>query len=238
MKKLSTLVLSSFLFLLGNYAYGTTVAADTLKGQKHFVQQVSQTVCTKLAEEDKKQPLSKLSPADAQALLAEVLQSSMQEHIDEMSTLMSVNKVSKPRKLGEAVGREVVMQMVKDCPISQPLLMSVGMAQLKNLPGITPEEKPVLTTVATEICQRLEAENTKAPLADRSAAERKQVVEAAMQGSVLKHMEALSNYYGFKAISNRAHMEDVGRKIAILMSDQCPSYITQFGLDESTKKRN
>jgi hypothetical protein len=236
MKKLSTLILSAFLLILmGGQAYGTAMVADTLKGQKRFVQHVSQTVCIKLAEEDKKAPLSKLSPAEAQSLFTTVIESSMQDHIDEMSALMADNKVSKPRKFGEIVGRDVVLQMVKDCPISQPLLMSIGMAQLKNMPTIAAEEKPTLTIVATEICQRLDAENTKSSLAGRSVAERQQVVETAMQGAILKHLETLSNYYGIKTISNKAQMEIIGKKIAILMADQCPNYLTQFGLDQATK---
>jgi hypothetical protein len=237
MKKLSTLVLSSLLILVGGHAFGTGMgmAADTLKGQKRFVQHISQAVCTKLAEEEKKGPLSKLSPAEAQALFTDVLQSSMQDHIDEMSAIMTANNVSKPRKFGEIVGRDVVLLMVKECPISQPLLMSIGMAQLKNMPTVTAEEKPTLTIVATEICQRLDAENSKTPLADRSAADRQQVTENAMQGAMLKHLETLSNYYGFKSISNKAHMEVVGRKIAILIAEQCPSYLTQFSLDKATK---
>lgn len=235
MKKLSTLVLSSLLILVGEHAFGTAMAADTLKGQKRFVQRISQTVCTKLTEEEKKSPLSKLSPAEAQALFSDVLQSSMQDHIDEMSAIMTANNVSKPRKFGEVVGRDVVLLMVKECPISQPLIMSVGMAQLKNMPTVTAEEKPTLTIVATEICQRLDAENTKTPLADRSATERQQVMETAMQGAMLKHLETLSNYYGIKAISNKTHMEGVGRKIAILIADQCPAYLTQLGLDKATK---
>ncbi|WP_157530757.1 hypothetical protein [Hymenobacter norwichensis] len=236
MKKLSTLLLSSLLLVLaGGQVYGNAMAADTLKGQKHFVQHVSQTVCTKLAEEDKKAPLNKLSSAEAQSLFTDVLQSSIQDHIDEMSAIMEANHVSKPRKFGEAVGRDVVLLLVKECPISQPLVMNIGMGQLKNMPAITAEEKPTLVIVATEICQRLDAENTKRPFTNRSATERQQAMETAMQGAMLKHLETLSNYYGIKAISNKTHMEGVGRKIALLLADQCPGYLTQLGLDETTK---
>ncbi|UOQ66473.1 hypothetical protein [Hymenobacter volaticus] len=235
MKKLYTIALFSLLFLLGGHAHGISITADTLRGQRQLVQHVSQTVCSKLADEDKKSPLSKLSPADAQSLFAEVLQSSIREHIDEMSALMTINKINNPRKFGEVVGREVVLLMVKDCPISQPLIMSIGMAQVKNLPTITAEEKPVLMIVSTEICQRLDTENAKNPIINRSIAERKEVMQTVMQGAVLKHIEALSNYYGFKAIGNKVHMEGVGRKIAMLMADQCPNYLTQMGFDAIAK---
>lgn len=233
MKKPFTLLL--FLLLLGSHSYAFSVAADTLKGQKRFVQHVSQTVCSKLNEEDKQHPISKLSTEASQALFERVLQASMEEHLDEMGAVMQANKVSRPRKFGEVVGRDVVLLLVQDCPVSQPLLASFGVAQLKNNLSVSPEEKPVLTLVSTEICQRMDAENSKTPLASRPAAERKQVMESTMQGAMLKHMEALSTHYGFKALSNKDQMEEVGRKIALLLVDQCPGYLLQLGVDEVLK---
>ncbi|MBD2714049.1 hypothetical protein KBK19_03265 [Microvirga sp. STR05] len=235
MKTLSTLLLSAFLLLSGHVYAAAPVAADTLKGQKLFIQHVSQSVCNKLNEEEKKKPLNKLSPEEGQALLEEALQSSMREHIDEMSAIMKANKVSKPRKFGEMVGREVVIVLLQECPLSQQLFASVGMSAMKGKPTIAPEEKPVLTLVSTEICQRLDTENAKSAISGRPKAERKQIIENAMQGSILKHLEALSNYYGLKQIQNTGHMETVGRKIALLLVDQCPNYLMQMGLDEVTE---
>ena len=222
------------LFFSGHVYAAAPAAADTLKGQKLFIRHVSQSVCDKLNEEEKKKPLNKLSPEEGQALLTDVLETSMRDHIDEMSAIMKANKVSKPRKFGEMVGREVVVVLLQDCPLSQQLFASVGVSAMKDKPTIAPEEKPVLTLVSTEICQRLDTENAKSAISSRPKAERKQVIENAMQGSILKHLEALSNYYGLKQIQNTGHMETVGRKIALLLVDQCPNYLMQMGLDEVT----
>ncbi|QNH62550.1 hypothetical protein [Hymenobacter sediminicola] len=234
MKTLSTLLLSALLLLSGRI-YATPTAADTLKGQKLFIQHVSQSVCNKLNEEEKKKPLNKLSPEEGQALLTDVLQTSMQDHIDEMAAIMKANKVSKPRKFGEMVGREVVVVLLQNCPLSQQLFASVGVSAMKDKPTIAPEEKPVLMLVSAEICQRLDTENAKSAISSRPKTERKQVIENAMQGAMLKHLEALSNYYGLKQIQNNSHMETVGRKIGLLLADQCPNYLMQMGLDEVTE---
>ncbi|RPD49561.1 hypothetical protein DNI29_01810 [Hymenobacter sediminis] len=154
-----------------------------------------------------------------------------------MSALMTANKVSNPHKAGEALGATMILHLVENCPAGQQLMAGVIQSKFKSKLPITEAERPVLMLVTQDVCQRLDAENATRPISSRSQAERSSVITAAMQGSILKHMEPLANFYGLDKMKNNKLMEGVGQKIALLIFQQCPSYLLQLGIDEYMKRK-
>lgn len=241
MKKLYCSLLFSLLLSFGFEVRAASLVApaDTLPGQARLVKSLSATMCRKVEEEEKKSPLRNLTAEEGKNLFFKIMLASMSEHADQVSNLMTVNKISQPKKanaFGEEVGKEAVMRLMKDCPASQTLIMQVGLTEVKNKPTITPEEKPVLTIVADDICKRLDAEKAKPSFIELTTAARTEVQQQCMQGAMLKHLEELSNFYGLKTIQSATEMEKIGVKIALLMAEQCPGHLTQMGLDSNESK--
>jgi hypothetical protein len=195
-------------------------------------------MCSKLEEEDKKHPLNTLTPEEGKSLFIQIVTATMSEHTDQLSSLMTTNKIGKGKAnaLGEVLGREATMRLMKTCPASQPLVMQLGLSELKNKPSITPEEKPVLTVLVDDICKRIDAEQAKASFSHLTPSARLELMQQCMQGAVLKHLEELSILYGMKTIQSSSEMEKIGVKIAFIMAEQCPSHLTKMGLDSNEGK--
>lgn len=236
MKRIILLLVSSL--GLGTAAQAAApLAGDTLRGQRRFIQHVSATMCERLQNESQKRPLSSLSAVDFQSVLAATIESSIATHSEEMGTLMTANNVSNPRKAGELLGVDMILHLVGHCPAGQQLMVGVVQAQFGAKLSVTEAEKPVLLLIANDICQRLDVENATRPFSSRSQEERRTTMMTALQGGMLKHMEPLANLYGLDNIKNNKLMETVGQKIALLILQQCPTYMLQFGIDEYLKRK-
>lgn len=236
MKRIILLLVSSL--GLGTAAQAAApLAGDTLRGQHRFIQHVSATMCERLQAEAQKRPLTSLSEVDAQSILAATIEGSILAHADEMSTLMTVNKVNNPHKVGEGLGVTMILHLVESCPAGQQLMVGVIQSQFGAKLPITDAERPVLLLVTQNVCQRLDAENATHPMSSRSQEERRSVIMTAMQGSMLKNMEPLANLYGLDKMKNTKLMESVGQKIALLIFQQCPTYLLQLGIDEYMKRK-
>jgi hypothetical protein len=207
-------------------------------GQARLVKSLSATMCSKIEEEEKKRPLNALTPEEGKSLFIQIVTATMSEHTDQLSSLMTTNKISKGKAhaLGEVLGREATMRLMKTCPASQPLVMQLGLSEIKNKPTITPEEKPVLTVLVDDICKRIDAEQAKASFSQLTPSARLELMQQCMQGAVLKHLEELSIFYGLKTIQSASEMEKIGVKIAFVMAEQCPGHLTKMGLDSNDSK--
>lgn len=241
MKKRYTSLLLILLLSFKFEARATTLLAppDSLPGQARLIKSLSAAMCSKAEEEEKKRPLRGLTPEEGKALFLQIMLASMSEHADQISSLMTANKISNPKKanaFGEVIGKEAVMRLAKECSASQPLIMQVGLAEVKDKPAITVEEKQALTPIADDICQRFDAEKAKPSFAQLTAQARSELMQQRMQGAVLKHLEELSDFYGLKTVQSASEMEKIGVKIAFLMAEQCPDHLTQMGLDSSENK--
>ena len=236
MKRLFLLLLSC-LACCATAQAGAPLAGDTLRGQHQFIHQVSATMCERLAEEEKAKPLSSFSAAEAQQTLSRITESSIQAHTEELGELMTANNISLPRKVRERLGEDIVVQLLESCPAGQQLLMGIVQNQFGAKLAITAEEKPVLLVVSNDICQRLDADNASRPMASRTSQERTEVFAAAMQSGILKNMEPLANYYGLDNMKKNKFSTALGQKIALLISQQCPSYILRLGLDGMTSRK-
>lgn len=232
-----------FLLLLSSLAYcataqaATPLAADTLRGQHQFIQKVSATMCERLEEEGKAKPLNSFSAAEAQRTIALITESSIQAHTEELGELMTANNISLPRKVRERLGEDIVVHLLENCPAGQQLLMGIVQSQFGAKVAITAEERPVLLIVSNDICQRLDADNATRPMASRTSQERMEAFSAAMQSGMLRNMEPLANYYGLDNMKKNKVSTAMGQKIAVLISQQCPSYILRLGLDGMTSRK-
>lgn len=236
MKRIILLLVSSL--GLGTAAQAAApLAGDTLRGQHRFIQHVSATMCERLQAEEQKRPLASLSAVDAHSILAATIESSILAHADEMSTLMAANKVSNAHKAGEALGVTMILRLVESCPAGQQLMVGVIQSQFGVKLPITEAERPVLQLVTQDVCQRLDAENATRAMSSRSQEERRTVIMTALQGGMLKNMEPLANLYGLDNMKNNKLMESVGQKIALLIVQQCPTYMLQLGIDEYMKRK-
>ncbi|UOQ53794.1 hypothetical protein [Hymenobacter cellulosivorans] len=232
-----------FPLLLGSLAYCATaqaaapLAGDTLRGQHQFIQTVSATMCERLEEEGKAKPLNSFSTVEAQLTISRITESSIQAHTEELGELMAANKISLPRKVRERLGENIVVHLLESCPAGQQLLMGIVQNQFGAKLSISAEEKPVLLVVSNDICQRLDADNASRPMASRTSKERMDAFAAAMQGGMLKNMEPLANFYGLDNMQKSKVSAALGQKIALLISQQCPSYILRLGLDAMTSRK-
>ncbi|GAB2458546.1 hypothetical protein GCM10011375_07900 [Hymenobacter qilianensis] len=239
MKKLYTSLLFILLLSFQFEARATKIKAiaDTL-GQARLVKSLSATMCSKIEEEEKKRPLKTLTPEEGKTLFIQIVTATMSEHTDQLSSLMTTNKIGKGKMnaVGEVLGREATMRLMKTCPASQPLVMQLGLSEAKNKPTITPEEKPVLTVLVDDICNRLDTEQAKATFAQLTPSARLEIMQQCMQGAILKHLEELSIFYGIKTVQSSSEMEKIGVKIAFIMAEQCPNHLTKMGLDSNESK--
>ncbi|MCB2378381.1 hypothetical protein LGH70_12350 [Hymenobacter sp. BT635] len=233
MKRIIVLLVSGLALHTATWA-ATPLAGDSLRGQHHFIQKVAGTMCEKLQAETQSRALL---PQEAEGLLASITESSMLVHAEELNTLMSDNKVSAPRKVGQKLGSSIVMQLIETCPAGQQLMLSIVSQSLGAKIAISEAEKPVLTLVSADICQRLDTENAARPMASRTPQERQEVFMQVMQGGMLKNMEPLANFYGLDNMKSSKVTSAMGQKIALLITQQCPMYMMRFGIDELLKRQ-
>lgn len=246
MKLLSTLAFWCVGLLLVSHSAAAQTATDTVPGQARFVQRLSALLCTRIQESGRTTPFETLTPKQADDLLMRLMLTSMGEQATEFSALTTASRRQKisNEQLGKAVGMDAVRRLSVDCPSSMALFVRTSSAQkelglkgAKTMNDISSDEKTVLQPLADTICTKLNAENARLPLRQRTAAERTEVMTSLMQTTILKNMSSLLTIYSVEQISNKESMNAFGIKLASLMMNQCPSYIIMLGEDSLKKKR-
>ena len=217
-------------------AHAATAPADTVAGQARFTHRLSAGMCDRLAQESQKADLSKLTGTESEALLKRVLLGAMGDNFTEFSGLMEKAPGS-AAGLGRAIGERAILEMVQRCPSAGPLVAKVGGLHSGTSLEITPVERPTLLAIAQAACKQLDAENAKQPFDTLTPAQRSDLLKQVLGGAFLKSSAELTTQYGDEVMADKAQGEEIGKKIALLMLEACPSYILQAGQDELARRR-
>jgi hypothetical protein len=161
----------------------------------------------------------------------------MGDNFTEFSTLMEHAGTIAPTDLGRAIGEQAVVEMVQRCPTAGPLLAKIGNNRMKAQVEITAAERPTLLAIAQDACKRLDAENAKKPFEKLTSAQRSDLIKQTLMGSFLSSSQELTAQYGDNVMEDKVQGEEIGKKIAMLMLESCPTYIMQVGQDELARRR-
>lgn len=214
-----------------------SIPADTIAGQARFVKLMSTSMCNRLGQESQKADLSTLSPTESEALLKKIMLGSMGDNFAEFSALLEKTSKGKAEIVGRDIGEQAVLELMKSCPKAAPLLAKAGSNHVSGGIEITPAERGVLLPITQDACQRLEAENAKQPLDQRTPAQRTAVLQQVMQGVFMSHSDALEQQYGEEVMQDASQAETVGKKMGLLMVELCPTCIMQAGRDHLASQR-
>jgi len=218
-------------------AHAAPAPADTVPGQARFTHRMSAGMCDRLAQEGQKTDLSKLTGPESEALLKRVLLGAMGDSFTEFSVLMEKAPGGTAGDLGRAIGEQAVIEMVQRCPSAAPLVAKVGSMRTGTAIEVAPAERPTLLAIAQAACKQLDAENAKQPFDKLTPAQRGAVLQRVLGGAFLSSSNELTAQYGEGVMEDRAKGEEIGKKIALLMLEACPTYILQAGQDELARRR-
>lgn len=234
----SAIVVASLLLAgLVAQAAPTLVPTDTVAGQARFAKIMSAGMCAKLGQESQKTDLTKLPPAESEALFKKLMLTTMGDNFAEFSALLEKKGKGEAEALGRAIGEQAVFDLMQTCPEAAPLLAKLGSRHVPGGVEITPAEREVLLPITQDACQRLGAENAKQPLDQRTPAQRAAAVEQALQGAFMSHADALTQQYGDEVLQDAAQATEIGKKIGLLMLEACPTYIALVGRDQLASQR-
>ncbi len=219
-------------------AAAAPVPVDTVAGQARFVHRMSAGMCDRLAQEGQKADLSKLTAAESEALLKRVMLGAMGDNFAEFSALMEKAGTISPADLGRAIGEQAVLEMMGRCASAGSLLAKIGGARTGTSIEVTPAERPTLLAVTQAACKQFDAENAKQPIDKLTPSQRASLIEQVIGGVFLSHSEELAAQYGDDVMTDKAQLENIGRKVGILMLETCPTYILQAGRDEIARRQS
>jgi hypothetical protein len=229
MKQLYLLLIIGLLAATTGRASSLVAAGDTVPGHARAIRLLSSSLCTKLAQEEQRSPLAKLTTSQGKTLFTQLMVEAMGEHAEDLKPMFE--QLQKKRGASEALGRDVVLRLAQDCPMAAQFVVQLGLNEVKNQVTLTEKEKGVIGIVTTDICQRLDKKNAETPLDGLPKAERTNLITTAMQGAMLAHFEELGDVYGAKNMRKKSELEEIGKKIAFQMAQQCPSYLVMLGVD-------
>ncbi|GAB2773222.1 hypothetical protein GCM10027175_08700 [Hymenobacter latericoloratus] len=198
-------------------------AADTAQDRR-LAQRVATQICEDLKLEDQKKSLQTLSSDQAKQLFVRLFTKVAlgDEEIIAQITAAGPNS----RAYGEQLGRKVGAVMLRDCPVSHPLLLRLGGEQLSKQQPISPEEAKVLKPVATAMCRDLQprvAELKKLP-----TEKRREALTQAFQKNLKASAQELTKYYGADVFLDAERMKSIGMKLSALMAPDCPEAVVLF----------
>jgi hypothetical protein len=194
-------------------------------------------MCDRLAKESQKTDLTKLTAAESEALLKRLLLGAMGDNFLAFSALLEHSGTTSPADLGRAIGEQAVVEMVQRCPSAGPLLAKAGSAHMGAQIEITAAERPTLLAITQAACKRLDGENAKQPFSKLTSAQRSDLIKQTLSGTFLSNADELTAQYGEGIMGDKTRGEEIGKKIAMLMLEVCPTYIMQVGQDELARKR-
>jgi len=225
------------LLLPGRAAQASALPLDTVAGQAHFTRLMSAGMCTRLAQESQKADLSKLTGAESEALLKRLMLGAMGDNFTEFNGLLEKAGKGQAATLGRAIGEQAVVDMAQHCPNAGPLIAKIGSSHMPGNLEMSATERSVLLPITQAACKRLDAENAKQPFAKLTPAQRSAQIEQALSGALLSNAQALAEQYGDEVMEDQAQGEEIGKKVALLMLEVCPSYIMEIGRDEIARRQ-
>ncbi|SNR52598.1 hypothetical protein [Hymenobacter mucosus] len=200
-----------------------TAPADSVAEQK-LVQAVSADMCRQLELESKKRSLDNLSQEEAQQLFVRLFTKTATDNKELMRKIIAMGPAA--QTYGQQLGRRVGIVMMQECPVSQPLFMRLGSAQVSKQQEVKPEEVAILKPIATAMCQDLQPRT--AELKKMTLEQRTQELIQAFQRNLKPYAKEISQLYGADIFLDQKRMETIGTKISLQMASQCPEVILLF----------
>lgn len=216
-------VLLLSLYITAGRVAAQTVTADTAQDQR-LAQRVATQICDDLKLENQKKSLQTLSPDQAKQLFVRLFTKAALDNEEVIAQITAAGPNS--REYGEQLGRRVGAVMLRDCPISHPLLVRLGGEKLSEQQPISPEEAKVLKPVATAMCRDLQPRI--AELKKLSAEQRREALTQAFQKNLKASAQELSKYYGADVFLDTERMKAIGMKLSALMAPDCPEAVVLF----------
>lgn len=200
-----------------------TALADSLAEQK-LINLVSADICRQLEQENKKNSLSTISQEEAKQLFVRVFTRTATENKEIMQKFESMGPEA--GAYGEKLGRRVAFVLIKECPVSHPLMMRLGGEEVNKQQALKPEEIAVLKPIATAMCRDMQPRV--AELKKMTPEQRMQELTQAFQKNLKPHAKEISRLYGADVFLDTDRMKALGTKISLQMATQCPEVILLF----------
>lgn len=205
----------------------TLAPTDTLPGHARLVRSLSTAMCEQLATQYRALDLSQLVPDSAQQLLVRLSYQALMTYPDEVERMVAASPT--PDATGAGLVQAAHQQLAMQCPAARPLLARIGMQYAAQPTVVTSAERPLLSTVARSICQRLDAADAHQPFAKLTPGERVLAVNRATDAAMLAHRQQLTAFYQTDLSADPA----LRLKIGQLVLEQCPTYLLQVSRDVS-----
>jgi hypothetical protein len=185
---------------------------------------VSADLCQQLEQENKKNSLSTISQEDAKQLFVRIFTKTATSNKELMRKFESMGPEA--GAYGEKLGRKVALVLIKECPVSQPLMMRLGGAEVNKQQALKPEEIAVLKPIATAMCRDLQPRV--AELKNMTLEQRMQELTQAFQKNLKPYAKDISQFYGADVFLDQEGMKALGTKISLQMATQCPEVLLLF----------
>ena len=191
--------------------------------EKRIVTAVGSEMCRQLEAENAKKPIASLSPAESQQLFMRLIMTSAATSPELMDVF--VNQPDVAKSYGEDVGRKIGFWLLRECPVSQSMLMQLGVQSVQRKSPLTPAEESVLKPMAVDVCRFLTERQAHQDLKSLDAAARQQLFQESLVATLRTHKKELELVYGKKAMQDSRKQEELGRKLATQMATQCPDML-------------
>lgn len=200
-----------------------TTPADSVAEQK-LINLVSADLCRQLEQENKKNSLSTISQEDAKQLFVRIFTKTATSNKELMRKFEAMGPEA--GAYGEQLGRRVAFVLIKECPVSQPLMMRLGGAEVNKQQALAPEEVAVLKPIATAMCRDLQPRVPE--LKKMTPEQRMQELTQAFQKNLKPYAKEISQFYGADVFLDSERMKSLGTKISLQMATQCPEVLLLF----------
>ena len=224
---------------------GSCAPADTVAGHARMVRQLSEAMCTQLANDHVTKFEVMATPAALQMTQELFITAMKRDSVAFMAMMTTASEQGRSaQSVGQEVGKDVVLRLSKTCPAAMPLILRLSQteqakqAATAKVPLISETEKKALQPLANHICAQLTAAETKQPFAKLLPEQRKALFTTLMQKEFITNRASLLRYYSAAQLSDQQRREEIGQKMAALMLQQndCTKYLLLVGVDEMNKK--
>jgi|GEM_PF-6068504 len=221
-KLLFTLVLLVSLSGAATVARAQAVLPDSV-AEKRMISSIGAAMCRELETENAKKPLANLSADESRKLFTRLIMTHAMANEELMGLFTS--QPENAQKYGEAMGRKVTFWLVRECPVSQPLLMRVGMQEVAKKQPLTTQEQKFLAPIVSDVCRGLEAQQKKQDLKKLSAEQRNGLLQTTLKTVMKAHAKEIAAQYGTDIFLDEERMHAFGVKVGVQMANDCPGVL-------------
>lgn len=206
-------------------------APTTTVSAAQFESQLSTEICQDFNQQNATKPFDQLNKEEAMNTLQQSMMQVMMKHPQEMEQMMKTSGDDASAAMRE-MGQRVASKLVTDCPVAMVLFARLSGSNISPKAAdlaLTAEERPLLNTLASEVCADISARDAAQPLASQSKEARTLIMQEAMQKSMKAHAREISERYGPEIFMDQERIFSLGAKVGGLMTAICPSALTSMG---------